>query len=1401
MKQNILNELKKDIKEKEIGYNRNSIPSRYNTEQNYKKRYKGREILELIQNAEDANASELIFDFNKNQQKIIISNNGENFSLSGYRSLLYPNISSKPKGVYIGQKGLGFRALINWATEISILSNNLKITFSKDLSSKLLEKLKVSNPELKDVVNMEFLSIPTIEEVQNFSSGVKIELTYDEKIDFEKQFNTIDSECFFFLKNLKSIKTPLLSINKPVLNNVLTKEITEKLPDIYYEKEELENKSKREIFYNIKLVWNPNKNYKDFPLYTYFRTNVKIGSPILIHAGFDLSDDRNSIEITERNNFLVNEICRLIEKLINEIIIRTNDWSAYKLLNHQIQCEYGSMFEKIRNCFNYCKNSLPIYPSIDGQMKTINDIIILDNEIVEFIIELKKKYQNTEFNDFDDVATPVYDSEITFNINNNAYYKIFNKLSEKIPVSDIVTRTELIKLFHKYANSYCSKKPAIFIDNNNEIIPEDDEVFSYSELNFDTSLIPSFCKYRTINSSLYRKIINEKILSREEIESCINVIYPTSYTNIFLILVDYLSEDTNELQKKEIYSNLFKMYKQYENEIEIPSDYLIPILCDDRKYYSENVIFNYGFNANDKILEIIENFIRTNNNIHCIAEKEYWSFLNATDIELKNFFKFIKVSDSVEYEILNSDATLFVEKLSKEDIVKLAIWDNNFYEFIKKENNITEIIKNRKLFADYVINTKKINFLNNDLLDKSAIKKCTNDETKINNILKSLGAQDTIETISDERFNVIIKNLRKWDSDGEFAGTIYDQAFKNKVKIKGQVDYYSKDKLAYLSNKELYYYDNKCLPASKLKEFPTIDLGRRKGHDKVSECFNIKSIEDYKVKLIDKPVIDNNLTQNFINDFKRFYPLILAYRFCSTTNPLSEDMKKEQANALKNINIKLCRELTYTFNNTLSKEILEDFDFINSDGIFYFKIPDKCQTIEDIRNQKKELYDFISEMLLMTFKLTENNSYIKDTAVQTYIFDDLVFSTSRFEDDNDRSILREAEEYLQIRNPREDFWKHIHKLKNIEEDYEIWEQKQETKKAFSTLDYTQFNEDLLAIFDEDDVSITLNEFLKDYPYKNNINFSEYNKNQIINLYNSEIVKNIEKYIWYQCNKKTDNLIKFEERKNSIHWENISYLFNSCNYLIEDFEKEIWIKLKEKNYDKDKILEILSSNVIDFEAIYKKNCSIYNDEEIDIIKQYSEFKSLLYFENTEEKIREKLTKYFEKKDQNNKEKQEILDEQQNEIKWSDVKFSLPEKKDVLEKECNLSKHSKQTSFSSIERAKNNIEKGRLIENIAFNYLNNSAKYIDIIDVSDRCLGYDFQCIEKATKSTIYVEVKSFSIDKGYFEITENEYHTWQNNKDRYVFFLLDTNQKPLWIEGRKIEERMIITPSSYKCKLK
>ena len=65
--------------------------------------------------------------------------------------LLYPDLSAKPKGVFIGQKGLGFRALINWAKEISIISNGLKVTFSEEISTKLLKDLKSCDKKLSNI--------------------------------------------------------------------------------------------------------------------------------------------------------------------------------------------------------------------------------------------------------------------------------------------------------------------------------------------------------------------------------------------------------------------------------------------------------------------------------------------------------------------------------------------------------------------------------------------------------------------------------------------------------------------------------------------------------------------------------------------------------------------------------------------------------------------------------------------------------------------------------------------------------------------------------------------------------------------------------------------------------------------------------------------------------------------------------------------------------------------------------------------------------------------------------------------------------------------------------------------------------------------------------------------------
>jgi hypothetical protein len=84
-----------------------------------KKDYHGRQIFELLQNADDAAPDgdktlvdvkiELIGNIFK------IQNSGIPFSAEGIASLMYPNTSTKSlQRGKIGHKGLGFRAVLNW---------------------------------------------------------------------------------------------------------------------------------------------------------------------------------------------------------------------------------------------------------------------------------------------------------------------------------------------------------------------------------------------------------------------------------------------------------------------------------------------------------------------------------------------------------------------------------------------------------------------------------------------------------------------------------------------------------------------------------------------------------------------------------------------------------------------------------------------------------------------------------------------------------------------------------------------------------------------------------------------------------------------------------------------------------------------------------------------------------------------------------------------------------------------------------------------------------------------------------------------------------------------------------------------------------------------------------------
>jgi len=73
----------------------------YNRELELTKEYNGRQLLELLQNADDAGSNEVSINWDRDNLKLTISNKGEKFDVGGIKSLMLANLSTKTKISYI----------------------------------------------------------------------------------------------------------------------------------------------------------------------------------------------------------------------------------------------------------------------------------------------------------------------------------------------------------------------------------------------------------------------------------------------------------------------------------------------------------------------------------------------------------------------------------------------------------------------------------------------------------------------------------------------------------------------------------------------------------------------------------------------------------------------------------------------------------------------------------------------------------------------------------------------------------------------------------------------------------------------------------------------------------------------------------------------------------------------------------------------------------------------------------------------------------------------------------------------------------------------------------------------------------------------------------------------------
>ncbi len=315
-----------------------SIIEHYNSEQKNIEAYNGRQLLEMIQNADDASITdkEKIAFIHLKDNVLTIANNGEPFSEGGIISLMYSDLSPKIKEQNkIGQKGLGFRSVLSWADEITIDSYDLHLSFSRQHSIDFLQQLINEKTEIRQLIKRktdEEFPIATLRCPKVHAPRQIVERDYDTIIELRLKSEVIndvqaqiinenDQETLLFLNNLEKIIIESPERNENIVkgvqpNKTVHIEVFDQAGEVlrtkhwYVIEKKDTHKGKN---YELKIAWTDNLDDNKDVLYSFFKTTVHLGFPALVHGTFELSDNRKNLnqDTHGHNMFLFNELTHL----------------------------------------------------------------------------------------------------------------------------------------------------------------------------------------------------------------------------------------------------------------------------------------------------------------------------------------------------------------------------------------------------------------------------------------------------------------------------------------------------------------------------------------------------------------------------------------------------------------------------------------------------------------------------------------------------------------------------------------------------------------------------------------------------------------------------------------------------------------------------------------------------------------------------------------------------------------------------------------------------------------------------------------------------------------------------------------------------------------------------------
>ncbi len=1431
-------EIKKLIKNRKQGYQDiDACISDYGTENETVKEYNGRQLLELLQNADDAKSQQVLIKLDTQQNVLTISNKGkkcQSFDAKGVKSIMYASLSSKNSNQYIGNKGLGFRSIINWADEISILSNGVKLNFSQAIVKNYYEEL--TKPEEREEIQQErnlsdnavpmaILAIPKMERAthQDWKTIISIQYKDNFLTDIEKQIEQIKAEVLLFLNHLEKISIDRDGdceiIKKPTNKDWKIKKTSGKVPSKHLDENDKNKEYELKIAYNSQL-----ENKGNDCLFSYFPTKININLPFIVHGTFELDSSRNQLIDNKKNKFIIKKLVNFIIKTALSLTQKEVNYQALQFLQYEYKNEVLKGLDFYKNIDNAIEEQ-EIYPCIDNKYRKKSDIVY-SNDFAEFI-------QNNNFQD--NITYLLKPTETQQELLEKLELYGFDKINQKNikevnkEIKNVYDRVDFINLLVE--NKFDGKLP-LLIDENKDLIMES-EVYTPPTQEF---ILPDYVKIKFMNKSFFDKLIskfqinsNEKARELKRKLKDITNIHSYEPAPVLQKIISKTNEEVknNPDKKIEIIQKMVKsIYENYQKlgNLNIPTDTKIQLLNKQGELSGAKDLYLSKTYPSGKLTEFLFADVFADEDF--LADISKFSFPN-THIEentkLERFFISLGVSENTKFYDAKDD-------------------DKNYTDFVFEKIKKPENYRNNYLKIKGISKFDKI--INSLLVEKIILWINSNNE-----IYSQLNDQENLDEFEYEKDGEYYNNWHKHKLNTKPSYIKYQLKKSNIFK-----DYLVKNEsLGYLINDSLFNFDDKIFNNINKSKIESIML----------EIGAVDKITDLSIEAISKVVLGLPKKAKNGKNTQSIYKLCIKHFEKNKHKLVNNDYKLFATKGNKkayfspneifyNGNIKLPKKITelkaiFNYPRRQNTQNVIDFFGINNLNSIIIKttntneLPDKTLEFEELFKQIKPYIlacriadieleqgkiDELNKLKKINIKLcseikyeVDNQSYALE--VNDYIMHDnnylikidvntslkilkdsfefhnsfadiigLAFDISEvknfrdmigkdvsyiektIQNDIGNDIIIHAKEMLGIADEFNSFWRTIYQLKGYE-----------YKESY---DFPQIKRELGILTDEK----------IDYADLSSVRSCE----NIVKLFKELDLKSIKEFnkkayykidsSGYHAEKLTnyfqDNIYNFKQclhqycQKNNKQEEYLILLNKYQAPNISDTKEQLEVDYQSEfdKFIKGKFdLKLEELNDCNIDLIYEKNKSKLGSD-FEHIENNDNIRSLLYFENLMSKVERHIENEKEAEKQQ-EENNQLEHKNTKEIKSAKLTTPLPRQENI---------NSGHQSSSHQQQDKQKKHAGHKAEEEVRTSLvkEYGEKNVTWVSRDKKGANHDFEYKDKNNKRW-YVEVKTLSNNK--FYISKNEKKFAEKHKDNYQIFLVGDQIKqisPVDFNSLKIE---------------